>query len=323
VKAMALNIDTQDLVNYPGNVKRVEVDQELVVTNLDEGDESFVLNFSTTAYSNNTLRTKIQDYYMTNFKAGWCKSSGFTGSGGKFALDSTHSSIEIKIDSTTSGISDGYYRITLDHDDGLPLDGSVIANGMGIKIRELADTFGSADIGYKLAYMNAIVEFNNGRFWIVSGSVGNYYSGTYKTSVSVRESSVNDASVLLGFNLQVTSEDIDALSIKEALVVGNYTVSGTTMVISQNLGATTNDCLLITDGTNIDYFQLNSEPTSGGTVLTFDADRITNDYTANESKVQLFRLQDPDAEPMLWFSSVDKVARHGVKSIVNQIDYSS
>jgi len=320
---MALNIDTQDLVNYPGNVKRVEVDQELIVTNLDEGDESFVLSCSTTAYSDNTLRTKIQDYYVTNFKAGWCKSSGFAGSAGKFALDSTHNSIEVKIDSTTSGISDGYYRITLDHDDGLLLDGSVIANDMGIKIRALADTFGSADIGYKMAYMNAVVEFENGRFWIVSGSIGNYYSGSYKTSVRVRESSVNDASALLGFNLQVTSEDIDALSIKEALVVTDYTVSGTTMTIAQNIGAAINDCLLITDGTNVDYFQLTSAPTGGGIILTFGDDKISHNYTTNEAKVQLFRLQDPDAEPMLWFSSVDKVTRHGVKSIINQIDYSS
>jgi len=320
---MALNIDTQDLINYPGNVKRVAVDQELVVTNVDEGDESFVLNFSTTAYSDNILRTKIQDYYITNFKAGWCKSSGFAGSGGKFALDSTHNSIEVKIDSTTSGISDGYYRITLDHDDGLPLDGAVIANDMGIKIRALVDTFGSADIGYKLAYMNAVVEFEDGRFWIVSGSVGNYYSGTYKTAVNVRASSVNDASTLLGFDLQVTSEDIDALSIKEALVITDYTVSGTTMTISQNIGAVQNDCLLITDGVTVDYFQLNSVPTGGGVVLEFDADRITHNYTTGEAKVQLFRLQDPDAEPGLWFNSIDKIARHGVKSIINQIDYSS
>ena len=320
---MPITIDTQDLINYPGIVKRVTVDQDLIVPLDFEGDEQFMLSFTTTAYSDNVLRTRIQDYYITSFKAGWCKSSGFTGLGGKFALDSTHNSIEVKIDSTTSGISDGYYRITLDHDDGIPLDGSVIANDMSIKIKTLADTFGSADIGYKTAYMNSVVEFTNGRFWIVSGSIGKFYSGTYKTAVSVRASSTNDASELLGFNLQITSEDIDALSINEALVTTNYTVSGTTMTISQNIGAVDNDCLLITDGTNTNYFQLNSAPTGGGTVLTFDADRITNNYVANESKVQLFRIQDPDAEPMLWFSSVDKITRHGVKSIINQIDYSS
>jgi len=318
-----ITIDTQDLINYPGIVKRVTVDQDSIVPLDFEGDEQFMLSFTTTAYSDNTLRTRIQDYYITNFKAGWCKSSGFAGSGGKFALDSTHNSIEVRIDATTSGISDGYYRITLDHDDGIPLDGSVIANDMGIKIRALADTFGSADVGFKMAYMNSVVEFTDGRFWIISGSIGNYYSGTYKTAVSVRESSVNDASALLGFNLQVTSEDIDALSINEALVTTSYTVSGTTMTISQNIGAATNDCLLITDGTNTDYFQLNSAPTGGGTVLEFDASRITHNYTANEAKVQLFRIQDPDAEPMLWFNSIDKVTRHGVKSIINQIDYSS
>ena len=60
-------------------------------------------------------------------------------------------------------------------------------------------------IGYKLAFMNSSVEFIAGRFWIVSGSVGEYYTGTNKSSVRVRESSVNDCSALLGFNLPFSS----------------------------------------------------------------------------------------------------------------------
>ena len=64
---MAINIDTQDLVNYPGTVKRVTVDQEQVVPQGYEGDEQFMLSFSTTAYSDNTARTRIQDNYVTYF----------------------------------------------------------------------------------------------------------------------------------------------------------------------------------------------------------------------------------------------------------------
>jgi hypothetical protein len=42
---MAINVDTQDLVNYPGTVKRVTVDQEQVVPSGYEGDEQFMLSF--------------------------------------------------------------------------------------------------------------------------------------------------------------------------------------------------------------------------------------------------------------------------------------
>ena len=162
---MAINVTVQDLDNYPGNEKRITVDQEQMVPLGNQGDEVFLLSFSTTAYSNTSSRTAISDLYITDFKTGWCKSSGFKGS--SFALDSTHCSIEVKIDSTTSGIDSGYYRITLDHDDGVPISGDVIAADMEEKIRALADSFGSADIGYKLAYMNALVEFSGGRFWII------------------------------------------------------------------------------------------------------------------------------------------------------------
>lgn len=321
---MAINIDTQDLINYPGNIKRVTVDQESVIPQGYEGDEQFMLSFSTTAYSDNVARTRIQDYYITEFKSGWSKSSGFVGT--KFALDSTHNSLEVKIDSTVSGISGGYYRITLNHNDGLPIDAEVVAADMETKIRALADSLATADVGYKMAYLNAVVEFTGGRFWVVSGSVGSYYSGTYKSAVRIRESSVNDCTALLGFNLSTESEVVDSLAVKEALVLtdfaGSSVISGTgSITINQNVGAATNDCMVITDGTNTDYFQIDS--VTGGTIIEFDAAKVTHDYTASAAKVQLLRIQDPDADPTLWFDSIDKITRHGIKTVINQIDYSS
>jgi hypothetical protein len=320
---MAINVDTQDLVNYPGNVKRVTVDQESVVPQGFEGDEQFMLSFATTAYSDNTSRTRIQDYYVTSFKAGWCKSSGFAGT--KFALDSTHNSLEIKIDSTTSGISSGYYRITLDHNNGIPVDAEVVAADMEVKIRAIVDDLETVDVGFKLAYMNSSVEFAGSRFWIVSGSLSEYYSGSNKSAVSVRASSVNDCSELLGFDIPITSEIVDSLEVKEALVLTDLagsTISGTTSItIDQNVGAVANDCLLITDGTNSDYLQ--ADVVTGGTVIEFDGNRISHDYLANKAKVQLLRIQDPDADPTLWFNDIDKITRHGIKTVINQIDYSS
>lgn len=320
---MAINIDTQDLIGYPGNVKRVTADQASIVPSGYGGDEQFVLNFSTTAYSDNVAKTRIQTYYITSFKAGWCKSSGFSGT--KFALDSTHNSIEVKIDSTTSGISDGYYRIELAHNNGIPIDGEIVAADMEDKINALAASFGTADTGYKLAYLNSVVQFTGGRFWIVSGSVGQYYSGTNKTSVRVRPSSVNDCSSLLGFDLSMSSEVMDSASIKEAVVMttfsGSLSPTGTTTLsINQSVGAVVNDCMMITNGTNTEYFQVTGVPTT--TSIQFDAARVDNDYLAGRSKIQLLREQDPDADPALWFDSVDKITRHGVKTMINQIDYS-
>lgn len=318
---MAISIDAQNLVEYPGIVKRITADQESVVPIGFEGDEQYLLSFSTSAYSDNVARTRIQSYYITNFKAGWCKSSGFAGS--MFALDDTHNSIEIRIDSTTSGISDGYYRITLDDDDGVPIAGDVVADDMETKIRALASTFGSADAGFALAYMNATVEFISGKFWIIAGSVSNFYSGANKSSVMVRASGADDCSALLGFDLASNSETIAGSLVKEALVT--TAVSGTvssSLTLNQSVGASTRDCMLITDGTYTDYFQITGVG-GGGTIISFSAAVVLNDYAANGAKVQLLREQDPDAAPALWFDSIDKITRHGVKTILNQIDFSS
>ncbi len=320
---MAINIDTQDLVNYPGNVKRVVIDQTSVVPQGYEGDEQFMLNFSTSAYSDNVDRTRIQSAYVTSFKAGWCKSSGFAGT--KFALDSTHNSIEVKIDSTTSGIDSGYYRVVLEHNNGIPIDADVVAADMETKLRAIADNLGTADVGYRMAFLNAVVQFIGSRFWIVSGSLSAYYSGANKSAVSVRSSLVNDCSAILGFDLPTTSEIVDSLSVKEALVLTTFsgsTATGTGQItINQNVGAAINDCMLITNGTYTEYFQITN--VTNGTVIQFNSDSVSQDYLASRAKVQLLREQDPDADPTLWFDSIDKITRHGIKTMINQIDYSS
>jgi hypothetical protein len=317
---MAINVNTQDLVNYPGTVKRVTIDQSSLVPQGSEGDEQFMSSFSTSAYSNNTSNTAIQDYYITDLKMGWCKSSGLVGS--TFALDTTACNLAVKMDSTVSGTSgDGYYTITLDHENGAAINGSAVAEDMEEKIRALADNLETADIGYKLAYMNSSVEFKNGKFWVYSGSVGKYYTGSNKTSVDIKAASSNDASEILGFNLKQSSEVLKGIEVREALVTSNLTIGGVdTMTISSNIGASQYDCLLITDGTNTDYIQATSV---SGTTIGFDADLLSNAYTANEAKVQLFRETDPDTEPTRVLSTVDAICRHGLKTIVNQIDYSS
>ena len=114
---MALNLDTQDLENYPGTTKRVTVDVDSLVPYGYEGDEQIVLTISTTAYSNNTNRTAIQDLYITEAKSGWLKSSGFKGSA--FELDTNVNTLRIKLDTTVSGwLGDGWYNIVLEDEAG-------------------------------------------------------------------------------------------------------------------------------------------------------------------------------------------------------------
>lgn len=321
---MAINIDTQDLVNYPGNVKRVTVDQLSVVPQGYEGDEQYTLKISTSAYSDIENRTAIQDMYMTDFKIGWCKSSGFAGSDGQFSLTSGANRLKIKLDSTVSGIDgNGYYEIMLGYnDDSSPTNGESIADDMETKIRALADTLNIGDIGYKAAFTNCSVEYLNGKFWVLSGTAGKFYTGNNKSYVDIISGSTNDALSVLGFDLKTSSAVLDSVAINEALVLTNYTTGTSGITINRNIGASNGDCLLITDRTNTDYFQLIGDPV-GGTILSFSSTAITNNYTADITKVQVLREQDPGAGPTMWLDTIDKITRHGIKSIVNEIDFSA
>jgi hypothetical protein len=79
--------------------------------------------------------------------------------------------------------------------------------------------------------------------------------------------------------------------------------------------------MVITDRVNYDYFQI--DDISAGTYIEFDRTKVTHDYAAGKAKVQLLREQDPDADPTLWFRDVDRITRHGIKTMINQIDFSS
>lgn len=321
---MAINVNVQDLVNFPGNVKSMSIDQVSIVPQGAEGDEKYVLKFSTSAYSDVENRTAIQAYYITDFKSGWVKSSGFAGSAGQFSLTSGVNRLLVKLDSTVSGTDgNGYYEIILDYnDDDTPMSSEAVVEDLEAKIRALADNLDTADIGYTSAYRNATVEYKNGKFWIVSGSVSNFYNGANRSYADVISGTTNDALSTLGFDLKTSSATLDSMAINEALVMENYFTGASGIVISKSIGAVNKSCVFITDRTNSDYFQLNTDPTVAGTVLSFDSNSITHNYTSEESKVQLLREQDPEASPSSWFNDIDKITRHGVKHIVNLIDFS-
>jgi len=325
---LALSIDTQDLVNYPGTTKRVSIDVASIVPIVYEGDEKIVLYVSTTAYSDNTARTSIQNIYITDMKAGWCKSSGFVGTNGKFNIDSTHNRLKVKMDNTVSGTDGyGYYEIVLDYNvDETPVRGEVVAADMEAKIKDL--TMVAADTGYALSYKNCDVSYQDGKFYIVSGSMGSNYTGANRSSVRVSDATSSGCAVELGFDLDMNSEELSSISVREAIVSSTYTAGTTPLFIGAGTSVDPGDALMITDGTNTDYFtalsgtidtQVVVATTSGGNGF----DGISNSYTANEAKVQILREQDPEGYPTMIHTDVDSVARWAIKSLINQIDYSS
>lgn len=326
---MAINIDTQNLELFPGNTKRISIDLESVVPYSNEGDEIFVLSASTSAYSDNTLRTTIPDLYVTELKSGWCKSSGFAGASGKFYIDNTHKTMRIKINATASGIDgSGYYDINLTpNDDSTPITGEIIAAELEDSIRALANTLNSADVGFYTAYKNASVEYKNGKFWIISGSMGPYYTGNNRTSVVVASGTTNDCTEVLGFDLSTTSYALASIAIKETLLNNDYTVGDSTVSVNTGTGATAGKAFMITDGINTDYFTALSGTTDSSIVVATEAANnyagIVNNYTASKAKLQLLREQDPESVPTSWYTSIDQLVRFGIKTIANQIDYSS
>jgi len=326
---MAVNVTVYDLDNYPDNSKTVTTDQKALVPVGYEGDEQWVLSFTTSAYSDNTARTAIQDIYVREMKAGWIKSSGFMGTGGKFTLVSgTSNQLKVKMDASAGATGQGgYYVIELTP--GVNLSGDAIAADMETQIRAIPDatTWNTADAGYNLSYKNTMVDFTDGRFWIVSGNVGKYYTGTSRSSVAVAKYSADTCFVDLGFDLAISSQSVAGVSAKETLLASSYTHGTASMIIGTGTGVVAGDCMMITNGTTTDYFQV---ITVSGTTLTvptvasnvFDAIPV-NDYVASVSKVQVLRAQDPEQVPFAYHSTVDSITRWGIMSITNSIDFSS
>lgn len=325
---MALNIDTQDLENYPGTTKRVTVDLDSIVPIGAEGDEKFVLSTATNAYSDATSRTTIQDMYITDMAAGWCKSSGFAGSAGKFYLKNDEKSLKVKMDATASGTDgNGYYTITLTPNvDETPVAGEVVAAELETKIRAIADNLETADTGYSRAYKNASVEYKNGKFWVVSGSISSYYSGNNRSSVSIIAADTNDCSQALGFDLATTSYALDGVAVKETLLNSSYTADTDTLSVNTGTGAAAGMAFMITDGTTTEYFTALSGTTDSSIKVATNGTNgftaIANNYDANEAKIQLLKEQDPEGVPTNWYTSIDQLVRYGIKVMASQIDYS-
>ncbi len=318
---MATNITVFDLDNYPDNNKTVTVDVTKVTPVGSEGDEKWVLSFVTSAFSSISNSTAIQDIYVQEVRAGWAKSSGLVGTGGNFSVNATPEgrTLGIKLDASSK-----IYYIELDI--GNSIGGDTIAADMETKIRAIPDTGLWSSSDDQLAYINASVEFTNGKFYIISGTVSSFYTGVNRSSVAVTVSGSDAAYSTLGFNLSIDSESIASTAVNESLVSSSYTTDNSPLSVD-TLTVAAGDALIITDGTNTDYFTALDGTTATSIVVAVSGTNgyvgIANSYTLTVSKVQVLKLQDPDQAPVAIYDEVDEIMRWGIKSVVNQIDFSS
>jgi len=328
---MAQSITVYDLENYPDNPKTMSLDQKSIVPAGQEGDEKWVLSFTTSAYSNNTNHTAISDLYIQEMRGGWLKSSGFTGSGGgKFTIGASSKQLKIKLDNSVGAAAGvGYYTITLT--EGTNLTGDAIAADIETQIRALPDDNSWVDAdttaGFELAYISCAVEYSDGRFRIISGSVSPYYTGVSRSSVKVTKVDGDTCYEVLGFNLPIDSQTIAGVGIKEALVTTTYAPDGASLKIAAGTGVVAGDALLITNGTSTDYFTALSGTVDTDVVVPTSGSNgyigIANSYTEDVSKVQVLREQDPENEPVSYYDTVDSITRRGIINIINQIDFES
>lgn len=303
---MAVNITVYDLENYPDTSKTVTVDIKQVVPLGAGGDERWV----TTAYTSATASgsAAIQDMFIRSFTLGWCKSTGFNQ--GPYTINASQNAFKISINGGT------YRSVTLTNQSGA-VAGEAVASDMETKINELALT-GASEAG-NLAYKNAQVDFENGKFIVKSGSSATNYTGASKTSVDIIAADSNDVSTHLGFYAPVRSEVIAGTSVPETYLTFPYTASSglTALDVSSSSDFSTKDCFAITNGTNTEYRYVSSVAAGA---INFNV-ALDNNYASN-SRVQLARIQDPESDPVSVFTTIDDAVTYAIASIVNQIDFS-
>jgi hypothetical protein len=310
---MATNITVKDLDNYPDISKTITVDQKTLVPTGAQGDEKWVLSFVTSAYSDISNLTAIQDIYVQEFSTGWIKSSGLVSLGSSITI-SGGAAFEISIDGSN------WYDVILTGDIYGP---DSLADHIQTVIRAVptASGIGWSSSDDQLAFKNSMVEYINQKFYIISGNVSEFYTGSNKSSVDVRANGVDPLYKNLGFDLGVTSEEIATRGVKESLVTTSCGPTSTAIVVNTMTGLAAGDPIAIVDSSNTEYFIASSGTSTSNIVIA--SGTLTNSYTANEAKVQKLRLQDPDQEPVNYHSTVDSIMRWGIMSTLNQIDFSS
>lgn len=301
---MVINETTQDAINNPGNTKTVSLDIVKNVFADSEGDEQYALLLSTTATSKLNAGA-IANTYLRDFVVGYSKSRKVNG---PFTIDGTNNQLQISIDGSAS------VEITLTPGTGLTPEN--IVDDLQTQISSLS-AVGEPEEG-NLAFLNADVDFVEGRFRILSGSISDTYTGNAKSSVAVT-SGANDVSVLLGFDIPIESEALASKTPAESITISGYTTSGTVLALESVTGLNAGEAFTITDGINREYF-IATAVTSGSAELTIDSTALSNSYSAG-SVVQRIFERDPDIVLASPIKTVDEVMKFSLKNVVNQIDF--
>jgi len=132
---------------------------------------------------------------------------------------------------------------------------------------------------------------------------------------------------VLGFDTPIDTLSLSTVTVNETKLTSNYTANNADMFVMGGTGVQAGDCLMITNGTTTDYFTALAGTTDTHLIVATSATNnyvgVANSYTVSGTRLQILREQDPNNEPTLWYSNIDQLARFGIKTIVNQIDFSS
>jgi hypothetical protein len=303
---MAVNVSVYDLINFPDEPKTLTIDCKQVVPLGAYGDEKWVITATTTATASGSAA--IQDIIIRENILGWCKSNGINQ--GPYTISASQCKMKVSVNGSS------YREITLTVQD-TAIPGASVALDIQNKVQALSIT-GGLEAG-NLAFKNATVEFEGGKFICKSGSTGTAYSGSGRSSFLVSTGDTFDVSAHLGFFAATSSQSIAAANVQETYLTYSYVaVSGSTYIDVYNQGIVgAGDCIGVTDGTNTEYRYVSSVVAGK---INFNV-AMTNNYAAY-SRVQSLRTQDPDSEPVSAFESIDDAVRFCIAGIANQIDFS-
>ena len=180
---MSVTIYMRNLESFPGVSKTATVDLTRLIPVGYDGDEQWICVVSTTAYSDNTNNSAIQNMYVNDIKQGFSKSSGFIP--GPYTITSSvNDSLTITIDGVTADITLAA---------GSNLAGTAISKDIETKLKALAEDGGSLE--GNLSFLAANCYYEDGIFKIMSGTLSDQYTGEDKSSVVVASSGtayVND-----------------------------------------------------------------------------------------------------------------------------------
>jgi len=305
---MVINEQVRDLDINPNVQKQITLDLQKIIPTDNRGDEVYVISAVTTAVSKLTSTANISPIFLRDFKAGYSKSTGFKSP--PFNITTSNNKLQIAVDGSS------YREVTLETGNGLT--GEDIATDLQTKISALGGS-GATEEG-NLGFLNILVQFINGRFRVISGTISNTYTGTAKSSVSIIAATSSDASSTLGFDIPVESESLSSKQAAESKLIASYS-SGVTLHLDDVAEFTAGSAFTVSDGSNREYFVAASVSSASGT-MTISGAGLNNSY-ATGSIVQHIFERDPDSSLASPYEDIDAMVRFQVRSLANQIDFSS